>query len=76
MSRFYRPVPTLKGSKRPRHRTGLLLTYLVAGKTEVGTINIIDARPHLTKPVTHSGCVEEKGAAHAALRGLASPRRA
>lgn len=66
-------MSTLKGRERPQPRTGLLLTYLVAGKRENGTVNIIDAHPNLTKPVTHSGYVEEKGAAHAALHGLTLP---
>lgn len=36
---------------------------MVAGKREDGTINIIDAHLHVTKPVTYSGYVEEKRAA-------------
>lgn len=50
-------------------RTGLLLTYLVAGKRKDGTVNITEACLHLTEPITHSGYVEEKRAAHAACVG-------
>lgn len=62
-------MPKPKGGERPQPRTRLLLTYLVAGKREDGTVNIIDARLHLRKPITHSGYVEEKRAAGAALSG-------
>lgn len=45
----------------------------MAEKREDGTENIIDTCLNLTKAVTHSGYIEEKGAAHAALHGLALP---
>lgn len=42
---------------------------MVAGKREDGTVNITDAFLHLTKPITHSGYVEEKRPARAARVG-------